>query len=183
MTRQRHKNNNANKFHSTKDENIVRDFCEVNQMTKTVTLKSFSFSNDVGGTVVDVKMDIEVQIVKSWGDYEIGQRYIGKVLHHKVVKKLIDLGSTDHSSAEEKLRYHPTEVYFGSTDISNRGGLNSEQLNTLRLIRLLANDLDPERPKFKSTLDSIELQVKSLKKSLKIDTSVQESQIKVVKEN
>lgn len=60
-------------------------------------------------------------------------------------------------------------------EITSRGGLTKSQLHTLHLIRLLANDLDPERPKFKSTLDSIEAQVQALKKELKIDSSVQDS--------
>lgn len=60
-------------------------------------------------------------------------------------------------------------------EITSRGGLTKSQLHTLHLIRLLANDLDPERPKFKSTLDSIEAHVQALKKELKIDSVVQDS--------
>lgn len=148
---------------------------------KTVTLKSFCFNNDQGGTVLDTEMEIEVEIIKSWEDYEIGQRYIGQVLDDEVIKKLAVLGTTGHATTKQSSDYYPKRVYFGPEEIISRGGLSKSQLNTLRLIRLLANDLDPARPKFKSTLDSIEAHVKALKKELKIETSVQQSQIKSAK--
>lgn len=64
--------------------------------------------------------------------------------------------------------------------ILSRGGLSTAQLYTLHLIRLLANDLDPEFPKFKSTLDSIEHHVQALKRELKIDRSVQDCAPQIV---
>lgn len=141
-------------------------------LSQFVTLKSFCCNYADGGTIIvdnPPPFPTEAEIIKSWEDYEIGQRYVGLISDPSMIAALKKLGAAGDN---------PTKVYFGPTDIVDRGGLSASALHTLRLIKRLANDLDPERPKFKSTLDSIEAQVQELKKALKIDRVVQESSIK-----
>lgn len=144
---------------------------------KMTRIKSFSFENKDGELVLIPNVDVEVEIQHSWETLNFGQKYHGLVCDAKTVNMLKDLGARIVDPKTSRI-----SVYFDPIDIFGRGGLSEANLNTLRLIRLLANDLDPARPKFKSTLDSIEAHVKALKKELKIDRSVQESQIHTAKE-
>lgn len=53
--------------------------------------------------------------------------------------------------------------------------MNHEQLNSIRLIKSLSEDLNTEKPNFKTTLDSIEHHVQWLKKSLNVDTPMRDT--------
>lgn len=53
--------------------------------------------------------------------------------------------------------------------------MTKEQRNQIRLIKELANDLNSEKPNFKTTLDALELYAGSLKKSMGIDTPTRDT--------
>lgn len=134
--------------------------------TKIVTLQSFSFETIDGAEKLVNAITCEAEIIQCWEDQKLGQQYIGLIHDDLVVRKLERMNAPVYGSA--------IKVHFTPSDILNRGGLSKSQLNTLRLIKLLANDLDPCRPKFKSTLDSIQIQIEELKKELKIDQPTQQ---------
>lgn len=74
------------------------------------------------------------------------------------------------------------EEFHSTKDEITSDVFSASQLNTLRLIKLLAADLDPRRAHFKTTLDGIEAHIQSLKKSLRLDEPLQQSQIHTAKE-
>ena len=49
------------------------------------------------------------------------------------------------------------------------------ELHLINLIKVLADDLNPLKPNFKTTLDSIEQHIAELKKSLRIDTPMRDT--------
>lgn len=47
--------------------------------------------------------------------------------------------------------------------------MTPKQLNSIRLLKMLANDLDVTKPNFRTTLDAIESYASAIKKDLGLD--------------
>lgn len=56
--------------------------------------------------------------------------------------------------------------------------MDAKQLNTVRLVKMLASDLDPTKPNFKLTLDSLLANLNDLRASLNIDKATRDSEVK-----
>lgn len=106
-------------------------------------VKSFSFSNDVGGTIMVPDFDsrykkdapetrYEVQVESCFHDYEVGWRYHGRLVDPKDIamcKKLGTTGRERRPSQEENpvLRalldapFDPAKVYFSEHEIVKEG--------------------------------------------------------------
>lgn len=54
--------------------------------------------------------------------------------------------------------------------------MEARHLNTIRLIKMLADDLDPAKPNFKLTLDSLVANISGLLVELNLDRPTQDSQ-------
>lgn len=98
---------------------------------ETIFVKEVCITNDCGGTEILPKGKYEVQVQKSWHDYETGGRGIGKLLDKRDIEKACRIGTTkftpdDYKKYGEKAvaeikkskkSFDPSKVYFSSFDI------------------------------------------------------------------
>lgn len=75
------------------------------------------FSNDVGGTASAPPGVYEIAVERTWDDYEIGRRGVGRLTKESDIAKLKELGTTPYDP--KKLGWDPAEVFFSMDGKSN----------------------------------------------------------------
>ncbi len=75
------------------------------KMKKLRTYKCISIRNDVGGSeYFQLPNDVQVEIIKSFYDYETGRRYIAKVHDENIINELRKIGTSGYT-AEDYRKY------------------------------------------------------------------------------
>lgn len=77
------------------------------------------YANNQAGGTIHLLGTFHAKIVKSWHDYEIGDRYIGELLREDEIEASRQAGKVSFSELTKE--YDPRRVYFGQFDRITKG--------------------------------------------------------------